>query len=436
MAYTDDAVKAKLSALNDTQEGIVTVAQWIMFHRRHADRTAQLWMQRLKDSTPSKRLNMIYLANEVVQQSKARRKNEFVNAYSPIIAEATVIAYKGSSNDVQQKLRRVVEVWRQRMIFDLPTQDAIEKALDDVDRSRGQGKKPALGGSLFSNSGPSAPAELRPLIPLQTQLTKSEILVNPAVTTANVEYDKLTNPSIPVPTPPVHAARLATLLKNLANAEGAVAESIKARQSLISGLEKMLETHKATLLADETQRADLMARKAAIESRKREVEDAIMRGLSAAETAALSTPIYSSATPEVDPPRPDIEELTPPPPESFTPTGTPNAFPADVPDDIFPEPVPYPVEPIAAAPEPMPASSAQFSGYATAIAPGADLLSSLTHGRSEESVNGNGTAHLAAGASYKKRKMSRSAAEDEFAAFAGDGDMAGIDADVAGMLES
>jgi regulator of Ty1 transposition protein 103 len=33
MAYTDDSVKAKLSALNESQESIVTVAQWIMFHR-------------------------------------------------------------------------------------------------------------------------------------------------------------------------------------------------------------------------------------------------------------------------------------------------------------------------------------------------------------------------------------------------------------------
>ncbi len=33
MAYNDDAVKAKLSALNETQESIVTVAQWVMFHR-------------------------------------------------------------------------------------------------------------------------------------------------------------------------------------------------------------------------------------------------------------------------------------------------------------------------------------------------------------------------------------------------------------------
>lgn len=83
MAFTDDAVKAKLSALNDSQESIVTVAQWVMFHRyghllqfqrdlliffacnyrRHAERTAQLWLQKIRDSPPPKRLNLIYLAN-------------------------------------------------------------------------------------------------------------------------------------------------------------------------------------------------------------------------------------------------------------------------------------------------------------------------------------------------------------------------------------
>lgn len=33
MAYADDAVRAKLSALNETQDSIVSVAQWVMFHR-------------------------------------------------------------------------------------------------------------------------------------------------------------------------------------------------------------------------------------------------------------------------------------------------------------------------------------------------------------------------------------------------------------------
>lgn len=33
MAYADDGVRAKLSALNETQDSIVSVAQWVMFHR-------------------------------------------------------------------------------------------------------------------------------------------------------------------------------------------------------------------------------------------------------------------------------------------------------------------------------------------------------------------------------------------------------------------
>jgi hypothetical protein len=33
MAYTDDAVLSKLSALNESHESIATTAQWIMFHR-------------------------------------------------------------------------------------------------------------------------------------------------------------------------------------------------------------------------------------------------------------------------------------------------------------------------------------------------------------------------------------------------------------------
>lgn len=67
---------------------------------------------------------------EVAQQSKARRKDDFLVAFSPVIAEATACAYKGATNEVQQKLRRVVEVWRQRQIFEIPIQEAIETRID------------------------------------------------------------------------------------------------------------------------------------------------------------------------------------------------------------------------------------------------------------------------------------------------------------------
>ncbi|MCJ1246118.1 hypothetical protein MMC30_003323 [Trapelia coarctata] len=331
MAYSDDAVKAKLSALNETQESIVTVAQWIMFHRRHASETAQLWLQRMKDSGAGKRLNLIYLANEVAQQSKARKKEDFLIAFSPILAEATSTAYKGATNEVQAKVRRVVEVWRQRQIFELPIQEAVEARIAELDKTRSSGKKSLLGGSLFNApTGPSTPVELQPLVPMQVAISKAALAMDGTVSTANTEFGKLMDTQTPAPTPPVHAARLSSLLKSLANAEGAVSESIKARRELVAGLEKLLETNRTALISEESQQKDLASKKATVETKKREVEDGIMRGLSAeASPATLNgtpgqeTPYNGQQAPSAEPERPQIEELTPPPVESLTPVGSP-----------------------------------------------------------------------------------------------------------------
>ncbi|KAE8146681.1 RNA polymerase II-binding domain-containing protein [Aspergillus avenaceus] len=327
MAYTDDAVKAKLSALNETQEGIVTVAQWVMFHRRHAERTAQLWLQKLRDSPSPKRLNLIYLANEVAQQSRARRKQDFLLAFSPIIAEATATAYKGASNDIQQKIRRVVEVWRQRTIFEPAIQDAIEARVDDIDKSRSIGKKPPLGGSLFSSPSGSTPSELQPLVPLQVALSKATVSSSASATTANAEYDKMHGPNTPLPTPPVHAARLSQLLKALANAESSVSEVIKSRLALIDGLEKLLETNRTALSKEQSLATQLSGRKTETESKKREVEDGIMRGLSAENSPAIN--LLDSGVEGEGVARPEIEAITPPPVEALTPVGSPKPEPQD-----------------------------------------------------------------------------------------------------------
>ncbi|KAI9706467.1 MAG: hypothetical protein M1836_003473 [Candelina mexicana] len=427
MAYTDDAVRAKLSALNETQESIVTVAQWVMFHRRHADRTAQLWMQRLKDSGANKRLNLVYLANEVAQQSKARRKDDFLLAFSPIIAEATATAYKGATHEVQQKLRRVVEVWRQRQIFELPIQEAVEARIDDLDKARSSGKKPLLGGSLFSGS--PTPKEVQPLIPLQTSVLKATNASEPALSSANIEYEKLTDPATAVPTAPVHAARLSALVKLLANAEGAVTESIKARTALVEALEKLLRNNRQSLASEDAQLTEVTDRKATIEARKREVEDSIMRGLSGdygngspavdATPESLELPRDSASA---DPERPQIEELTPPPIESLTHISTPGAntieptITTTTGTDIIHEQTPNHTNPAPTVPTPpVPAGA------------GSDLLSSLSVPLGRPHAG----SPITNGSSAKKRKIDEG---EEFAGFGSGDAMDGLDDDVAEML--
>jgi regulator of Ty1 transposition protein 103 len=401
----------------------------------------------MKEASPNKKLVLIYLANEITQTSKMRKKEEFLRAYEPILAEATTVAYRGSPSDIQNKIRRVVEVWRVRQIFNQATQQAVERSLDEVDRSKST-RKPTLGGSLLSSS--SVPPELAPVAPLATSLQKADLTTKPAVTTANQDYEKLTNPNAAIPSPPMHAAGLAALCKKLALAEGAVAESIKARKALIDGLEQLLKTNQSKLEQEQALAADLKTRKDAIESRKRAVEEAILKGLSAAEQNKISTaplPVATTspvvATFSAAQERPKMEEITPPPMESFTPVGSPQIAAAapqteqvpDIGDDIMPEPVAHPVVPETAL---APAHHSTQPEFATTMGDpnqhvAADLLKSLQHARpgQEGGVYGQNAYQNA----YKKRKMSRSSGgEDDFAAFAGDREMAGIDDNFAELI--
>ena len=306
------------------------------------------------------------------------------------------------------------------------TQDTTN-AFAELDKTRSSSKKPLLGGSLFSgSSGPSAPSEIEPLVSLQIAVSKAAATTLSAVPTADSEYDKLTDPAKPTPTPPVHAARLSALLKNLANAEGAVSESIKARRSLINGLKSIVETNRVTLASEEAQKETLASRKNVIEAKKREVEDGIMRGLSAPSTPVIArgSPLSDPRTngritsphdnASVEPERPDVEELTPPPPEPRTPAGSPlTAAPVGQASQIHPMSLPSHHAPIAPP---------------TA---GADLLSSLSMPPVRHFPGTPGSAG-GGGGMAKKRKV-----DDDYPDFgSGEDAMADLDDDVAELLRA
>ena len=271
---------------------------------------------------------------------------------------------------------------------------------------------------------------MQPLVALQIAVSKAIASSSGATSTADLEYDKLTDPSKTTPTPPVLAARLSALLKSLANAEGAVSQSIKARRALLEGLEQLLATNKAALTADETKHAELTNRKAAMEAKKREVEDGIVRGLS---SDALTGPTASA--PVLEPtgslnggrdPHPQNgsgrepsprEDLTPPPIESLTPVGSPRASETagSKPQDQAPN-----VPPII---QPQPISSTA----------GADLLSSLSVPPVRHYAGGSsGMSGGGGGSAFKKRKL-----DGDFPGFgAGEDAMADLDADVAELLRA
>ncbi|KAK3997664.1 regulation of nuclear pre-mRNA domain-containing protein 1A [Cladorrhinum sp. PSN332] len=306
MAYTDDAVLSKLSALSETHESIATTAQWIMFHRRHAAQTVRLWHTKLKDLPSPKRLNMIYLANEVTQQTKARLKEDFLNAFAPCIADATYVAYKGASPEIQTKLRRVVDVWKDRSIFNKDIIQDVYSKLAEVDRTRPAATAGGGFGAGFRSSSPAVPPELSPLLTQQEAIHKSLIPMKSALATADTEYEKLIDPAAQFPALSVQAARLNGLLKTLASAEGAVAESMRTRKEMIQSLQKLLVTNQQALEEEEGHMKKLSGRRTEIEKKRNDIENTILGQGANSQEQGLSGE-HTSTEPE----RPQFEALTP-----------------------------------------------------------------------------------------------------------------------------
>lgn len=316
MSYSDEALRAKLSTLNETQDSIVSVSQWIQFFKRYADKIANCWLTRLREVPPPKRLNFIYLVNDIVQNARARKRNEFPDAFAPLMPEAVQTAYRSSPTEIQAKIRRVLEVWKNRATFEGAIISAIETRIDEVDKAKGGSgtKKTLMGKSLFgSASDISMPKELETLGPLQTAVTKATIDARPSIDAAQKEYVSLTGEDAVLPSPPVHAARLSGLMRQLSNAETAVSASIKARQALVADLEKILEINKSALAKDEETYMDLTSRKTSTEAKKREVEDAIMKGLASAEGSPATPGSNGGNMSSYMEDRPEVEELTPEP---------------------------------------------------------------------------------------------------------------------------
>jgi regulator of Ty1 transposition protein 103 len=370
------------------------------------------------------------------------------------------LAYKAGTQDTGGKIKRVVEVWRQRNIFELAIQDATEKRIQgtdschpsaqpnhwhpaEVDKSRTARSGGArlggslLGGSLFSNSpASSVPPELQSLAQLQSTFSRCDTTAQPLLQTADTEYTKLTDPNTPVPSPPVHAARLSALLKNLATAEGALDASLKARHELIASLEKLLEANKSKLAFEEMAHAELSSRRVTIEARKKDVEDGIMRGLSADASAATSSNQSTDPRPTGNDGSPEVEAFTPPPEvENFTPSGSPEpAYPADdhtygqdfLESNTFVADRNQEQEPVHTEPAPSfePPPALQTNG--PAMSEGANmLLSSLTRPATNSPA-------ATTDPRLKRRKMNHSSEMDDNLFSTGDG--VGLDKDVAAML--
>lgn len=119
MSFSPENFSKKLASLQETQDLIVTISQWVLFHHRHVKELALIWEKfTLQPHESSKRLYSLYLCNDVVQQARAKRKPEFIAEFARVLPNVFNQIYSKLDARIQPKVERLINVWEQRKVFD------------------------------------------------------------------------------------------------------------------------------------------------------------------------------------------------------------------------------------------------------------------------------------------------------------------------------
>lgn len=134
MSFSPDVFRKKLDSLQDTQELIVSISQWVLFHHRHAKDLCQIWsdytVSNMATMKLNKKLSLLYLCNDVVQEARHKRKPEFAAEFARILPDVFNAMYPTLDPAIKPKTERLIGVWEQRNIFEKSDIRAMRHAVD------------------------------------------------------------------------------------------------------------------------------------------------------------------------------------------------------------------------------------------------------------------------------------------------------------------
>nr|CAH7754731.1 unnamed protein product [Callosobruchus chinensis] len=136
--FTETAFIKKLTELNNSSQSIQTLSLWLIHHRKHYTTVVKLWMRELVKAKENKKLTFMYLANDVIQNSR-KKGPEYGKEFGLHLKKAFEHMSK-SDEKTKNSLDRLLNIWEERGIYDGVLISEFKRALAAAKRIK---KSPA-----------------------------------------------------------------------------------------------------------------------------------------------------------------------------------------------------------------------------------------------------------------------------------------------------
>lgn len=115
-SFNEKILVEKLAKLNNSQQSIESLSKWCVSYRKKAKQVVETWEKALKSTTGERRVSLLYLSNDILQNSR-RKGSEFVNEFWKVLPAALKDIYDSGDENCRKVAIRLIDIWEERKVF-------------------------------------------------------------------------------------------------------------------------------------------------------------------------------------------------------------------------------------------------------------------------------------------------------------------------------
>ncbi|KAI6074043.1 Regulation of nuclear pre-mRNA domain-containing protein 1B isoform X1 [Aix galericulata] len=129
-SFSESALEKKLSELSNSQQSVQTLSLWLIHHRKHAGPIVSVWHRELRKAKSSRKLTFLYLANDVIQNSK-RKGPEFTREFESVLVDAFSHVAREADEGCKKPLERLLNIWQERSVYGSEFIQQLKLSMED-----------------------------------------------------------------------------------------------------------------------------------------------------------------------------------------------------------------------------------------------------------------------------------------------------------------
>ncbi|CAL8298156.1 unnamed protein product [Lota lota] len=107
----------KFQTVSNTMDSIQGLSTWCIENKKFHNMIVRYWMKWLRKSDAAHRLNLVYLANDIIQNCKRKNAIVYRTAFAEMLPDAFLMVNNDGNSKVIRSVERILSIWEERSIY-------------------------------------------------------------------------------------------------------------------------------------------------------------------------------------------------------------------------------------------------------------------------------------------------------------------------------